>query len=102
MHISIVKDMDRAIEVMSGIGKWMEKSGQNPSKWWKPENLNRKFLLQYAKPEEFFVALADRKPAAAAILQFSQNAQDWKNIDKDNPQKSLYIHWFCVGREFGG
>ena len=102
MHISIVKDMDRAIGVIHRVGEQLEKSGKNPSKWWKPKNLNRKFLLQYAKPEEFFVALANGKSAAAAILQLSQNAQDWKNIDKDNPQKALYIHWLCVVREFAG
>lgn len=94
--------MDQAIEVMHKVGKWLNDSGKNPSKWWQVKNLNREFLLEYAHPEEFIVMLIDKKPAAAAILQSSQNAQDWKNIDNNQPQKALYIHWLCVDRQFAG
>jgi hypothetical protein len=41
---------------MRDAGEWLEKSGKNPSKWWQLDNLNNKFLLQYAKPEEFYVS----------------------------------------------
>ena len=87
---------------MRSAGKWLEESGKNPSKWWKLENLNPEFLLKYAKPQEFFVALVNEKPAAAAVLQLNQNSQDWKRIDKDQEKKALYIHWLCVEREFKG
>src|SRR3989344_423454 len=102
MKTSIVQNMDQAIAVMHGVGKWTEESGMNPSKWWKPENLNQEFLLQYIKPEEFYVALADGEPAAAEILQTSQDAQDWQNIDKEKLRPALYIHWLCVDRKFAG
>lgn len=80
----------------------MQESGKEVSKWWKLENLNSEFLLQYAKPEEFYVALVIGKPAAAAILQLSQSAQDWHNIDKGQPRPALYIHWLCVSRKHSG
>ncbi len=102
MVINIIQDMNLAISVMRSVGKWFEESGKIPSKWWKLENLNPEFLLKYAKPQEFFVALVNEKPAAAAILQFSQNSQDWESIDKDRSQKALYIHWLCVDHEFSG
>lgn len=98
--VGVIKDIDLAISVMRNAGKWLQESGKNPSKWWQLKNLNRKFLLQYAKPQEFYVVLVNKKPAAAAIVQPSQEAQDWKNIDKNNPQRALYIHWLCVHREF--
>lgn len=101
-NIKIVQDIDQAISVMRKVGKWLLETDKNPSKWWRPENLNSKFLLQYAKPEEFYVALIADKPAAAAVLQFNQNAQDWQSIDKDEAQKVLYIHWLCVDRQFAG
>lgn len=98
--IKIVQDIDKAISVMHEVGKWLQDSGKNPSKWWQPQNLNQEFLLQYAKPQEFFAVLVDKKPAAAAILQLNQNAQDWKNVDKNKSQPALYIHWLCVKRQF--
>ncbi len=73
-----------------------------PSKWWQLSNLNKQFLFQYAKPDEFFVGLVDRKPAVAAILQIDQKAQDWQIIDQDKPKPALYIHWLCVHRHFSG
>ena len=102
MTVNIIQDMKLAIYVMRSVGKWLEDSGKNPSKWWKLENLNPEFLLKYAKPQEFFVALVNKKTAAAAILQVNQNSQDWKSIDKGHQQVALYIHWLCVDREFAG
>jgi len=100
--IEIVQDMEKAISIMYNAGKWLEESGKNPSKWWKPENLNSDFLLQYAKPNEFYVVLVNGNNAAAAILQYSQNSQDWECIDKNNPVSAVYIHWLCVGRQYSG
>jgi GNAT superfamily N-acetyltransferase len=102
MRIKFVQDINQAIEVMKDAGEWLEKSGKNPSKWWQPKNLNRRFLLQYAKPEEFYVGLVDGKPAVAAILQIDQSAQDWQSVDKNESQEALYIHWLCVKRESAG
>lgn len=87
---------------MHGAGKWLEEAGMNPSESWQTKNLNKEYLSKYAKPDEFFVVLVDEKPAAAAILQFEQTAQDWSAVDKDNPPKVLYIHWLAVAREFAG
>lgn len=100
--MEIVNDIDKAILVMQDAGKWLQESGRHVSKWWDPKNLNKEFLLQYAKPEEFYVGLLDNKPAAAEILQISQNGQDWEIVDKGNSPKALYIHWLCVAREFAG
>lgn len=100
--LKIVQNVDQAISVMRDAGRWLFESGKNPSKWWILENLNRKFLFQYAKPQEFYAALVNRKPAAAAVLQINQNAQDWKAVDRDKPQSALYIHWLCVHRRFAG
>ena len=100
--VNIVSDMDRAIRVMQEAGEWLAVSGKHPTKWWQPENLNKEFLLQYVKPDEFYVVLVDGVPAAAAALQFSQSSQDWKTIDGDTPKPALYIHWLCVSRAFAG
>jgi len=100
--IDIIQDMDQAISVLRNVSRWMEDSGKNPSKWWKLENLNSDFLSQYAKPEEFYVALVDKKPAAAAIIQANQNSQDWSFIDKGKSTTAMYIHWLCVDRQFAG
>jgi len=100
--IKIVQNIDKAIFVMRDAGRWLKESGKNPSKWWQLQNLNRGFLLKYAKPQEFYVALVNKKPAAAAILQFNQKAQDWQTVDKDKARPALYIHWLCVHRQFAG
>jgi len=100
--MEVVNDVDKAILVMRDAGKWMVNSGIEVSKWWDLRNLNKEFLFQYAKAEEFYVCLANHEPAAAAILQFAQNAQDWKKIDKDKKIPALYIHWICVMRKFAG
>jgi len=100
--IEIVQDIDKSVSVMHNVGKWLEKSDKNPSKWWKPENLNHNFLLQYAKSNEFYVVLINGKQAAAAILQFDQKSQDWKCVDKNKSIPALYIHWLCVERQYAG
>ena len=78
------------------------KSGMNPSKWWHPKNMNKKFMLQYAEPEEFYVAIVDDKPAAAMILQNNERNQSWDSMDGKDKKKALYIHWLCVDRAFAG
>lgn len=102
MAVKVIQDVDKSIFVMRDAGKWLEETGRNPSKWWQSKNLHREFLLQYAKPQEFYVALVDRRPAAAAIFQLSQSAQDWQSVDGNKPQEALYIHWLCVHRDFRG
>lgn len=98
----MIQDTDKAIAVMKEAGMWLHETGKNPSKWWRPENLTRDFLLQYAKPDEFYAVMADGVPAAAAIFQTSQNSQDWNSVDGATPKKALYIHWLCVARAFAG
>lgn len=94
--------MDQAIGVMRKAGKWMKASGKKPSKWWKLKNLNRTFLLKYAKVDEFYVGLISGIPAVAAVFMIIDDNQDWETMDQDNPQKALYIHWLCVDRKFAG
>lgn len=101
-RLQIIQDVDTAIKIMHSVGMWMEKSGLNPSKWWKPENMNHEFMLQHTEPEEFFVALVDGKPAAAMVLQETERNQSWKSVDGDTPKKALYVHWLCVHRDFAG
>ena len=64
--------------------------------------MNLDFLGQYAKPDEFFVAIVEGRPAAAAIIQQEQTAQDWSSVDKGSPPKAMYVHWIAVEREFAG
>jgi len=100
--MEIIQDADKAISVMHDVGVWLEKSGMNPSLWWQPQNMNRSFLLQHVEPNEFYVAIANRIPAASVVLQDSERNQSWKSVDGDKPQKALYIHWLCVARDFAG
>ena len=101
-EIEIIQDTDLAISVMHGVATWMESQGMNLSKWWQPQNMNRKFLLQHTEPDEYYVVLANGKLAASVILQDSERNQSWKSVDGDNPQKALYVHWLCVSRGFAG
>ncbi len=100
--ITIVQDVDRAIEVLHDVATWLETSGKHPNKWWQPQNMNREFMLQQAEPNEFYVALIDNTPAAAIILQDNQRNQDWHYIDKGSEVKALYLHWLAVARKFAG
>src|SRR5579872_3234367 len=100
--MKIVQDVDKTIHVLREASEWMSKSGKHISKWWDLENLNKEFLLKYAKPDEFYVGLINNQPAAAAILQITQNGQDWESIDKENPPKALYIHWLAVPPAYKG
>ncbi len=84
--------MDLAISVIRGAGAWLLESGKNPSKWWQLQNLTPEFLLQYAKPEEFYVVLVNKKPAAAAILQRSQTLKIGKiSINQNQNLQSIFI-----------
>ncbi|MCX6823156.1 MAG: GNAT family N-acetyltransferase [candidate division SR1 bacterium] len=102
MEISFTQDVDKTIAVFQNAGKWLLESNKNPSKWWQLQNLNKQYLFQYAKPEEFYVGLVEGMPAVAAILQKEQKAQDWDGVDKKKPPLALYIHWLAVNRKFAG
>jgi len=80
----------------------MEKSGLNPSSWWKPENMNIEFLFKHTEPDEYYVAMVGDKPAASMVLQETERNQSWKSVDRDKQKKALYIHWLCVHRDFAG
>ncbi len=87
---------------MHAAGTWLLENGKNVSKWWRPENIHKEFLLQFARPNEFYVGLVDGKPAVAAILQTTQTAQDWQAVDNGASPPALYIHWLSIDREFAG
>lgn len=101
-QIEIVQDMDKSIEIMLNVGLWMEKMGLEPSVWWKPENMNCNFLLKHTEADEYYVALINGKPAASMVLQETERNQSWKSVDREEPKKSLYLHWLCVHRDFAG
>lgn len=100
--IKITQNLNKSLEVMYSVGLWMKESGLKPSKWWKPENMNKDFMLKHAEPDEFYVALVDKKPAASMVLQETERNQSWKCVDGKKPKKSLYLHWLCVHRDFAG
>jgi len=102
MQLEFKQDVDKTIALLREAATWLLKSGKEPSKWWQLDNLNKTFLFQYARPEDFYVGLVNDEPAVAAILQTAQEAQDWKSVDGDQPQPALYIHWLCVSRQFAG
>ncbi|MBN1168872.1 GNAT family N-acetyltransferase [Candidatus Woesebacteria bacterium] len=100
--MKIVNDSSKAINLMHEVSKWMKSAGLVDSEWWEPKNMNEKFMFKHAEPYEFFVAIVDGKTAASVILQDNERNQSWKFIDKNKPQKALYIHWLTVNREFAG
>lgn len=100
--MEIIQDTDKALLVMHEAATWRVNQGVDPGDWWKPENMNRDFMLQHSEPDEYYVALEHGKPAASVILEDTERNQDWSFIDKDNPKKALYVHWLCVTREFAG
>lgn len=101
-EVVIVQNFDKALEIMHGVGEWMEQGGMNPSQWWQPQNMNREFMLKRTEPDEYYVAIVDGKPVASAILQETERNQSWKYIDGKNPKRALYVHWLCVARNFAG
>lgn len=100
--IEIRADAPAAIEVIKHVGTWMLEAGLHPSEWWLPENMNSDFLGEYAQPDEFFVVTMDGEPAASAIIQTEQNAQDWSSVDGVDTPPALYVHWVAVARKFAG
>ncbi len=100
--IEIIQNKDLALTVLARVGQWMHESGLNPSRWWHPDNMNWSFFSDYAEPDEFYVALADGRPAAAMVCQWDQRNQDWGEVDKGTSPAALYIHWLCVERDFAG
>jgi len=100
--VKITKNVDKSIEIMHSVGFWMQKSGLNPSDWWKPENMNKKFMLKHTEPDEYYVTIVDEKPAASMVLQETERNQSWKSVDGEKPKKALYVHWLCVHRDFAG
>jgi ribosomal protein S18 acetylase RimI-like enzyme len=100
--VTIIKDVDKSIEVMHNVGLWMKRSGLNPSEWWAPENMNKKFLLKHTELDEYYVAIIEGKPAASMVLQETERNQSWKSVDGEKSQKALYLHWLSVHRDFAG
>jgi ribosomal protein S18 acetylase RimI-like enzyme len=100
--MNIVQDMNKALEVMHNVGSWMFAEGISTSDWWNPNNMNEKFMLQHSEPEEYYVLLINDKPAASVILQDNERNLSWEVIDGQNTQKSLYVHWLAVHRDFAG
>lgn len=100
--LAIIQNDKLAIEVLFSVGVWMEKADIKTSCWWQPKNLNKEFLFNYAKPEEFYVGLIDLKPSAAMVLQINESNQEWSDIDKGLKKTALYIHWLGVTEESKG
>ncbi|HVZ12103.1 MAG TPA: GNAT family N-acetyltransferase [Patescibacteria group bacterium] len=98
--IKFVQDVDATISVMKDAGEWLLSSGKHPSKWWKPDNMDRDFLLQHADTDQFYTGIVDKKSVVGAILQFDQRNQDWGVVDGEKSPDALYIHWLCVRRGY--
>lgn len=98
----IIQDTDKAISVMYEVANWMKDKGIPLSKWWRPQNMSRAFLLQHAEPEEFYVAMVADQLAGSVILQETERNQSWRFIDGDVSKQALYLHWLCVARKFAG
>lgn len=100
--VKIIQEVDTSISIMLDAGRWLEKSSKKPSRWWRPQNMRRSFLLQHIEPKEFYTAVIDGKPAASVVLQDNERNQSWESIDKGRKKQALYIHWLCVARQFAG
>ncbi len=100
--MNITQDLDKSLQVMLGVSKWLQENGLNPSQWWQPHNMNRDFLLKYTQPEEFFVGLVQGIPVASIVLQETDRHQNWESADQNKPQQALYVQWLCVARQFAG
>lgn len=87
---------------MYDVAVWRVNNGIDPGDWWKPENMNRNFMLKHSEPNEYFVAVIGSKPVASEILEDNERNHSWRFIDGDKPKKALYIHWLCVARDFAG
>ncbi len=101
-QVEIINDVDKSISVMKDAGRWLEESGKNPTKWWKPDNMTLDLFSPYSKLNEFYVVLVNKISTAAAILHIEECCQDWKSIDKNKSVSALYIHWLCVKRQYAG
>ncbi|HVT01365.1 MAG TPA: GNAT family N-acetyltransferase [Patescibacteria group bacterium] len=101
-NLKFINNPDVVISIMKQAGEWMENTNKHPSKWWKPENMNEHFLMQYAEPGDLFVGMAGDEPAISAILQFDERNQSWESVDGNEPKKALYVHWLCVNRNYAG
>jgi ribosomal protein S18 acetylase RimI-like enzyme len=100
--IGVTQDTDASITVIRHVAEWLQKTGLETDGWWDPANMNLDFLGQYAKPDEFYVAIVDGEPAAAAIIQQEQTAQDWSSVDEGSTPPAMYLHWLAVEREHSG
>lgn len=101
-QVKIIQDANMAMEVMHNVGLWMERSGLNPTEWWKPENMNKEYLFKHTEPDEYYVAMMDDLLAASMVLQETERNQSWKSVDGDQTQRALYLHWLAVHRDFSG
>lgn len=102
-NVEIITDLDKAIEVLRDASRFMSDTGKSVSKWWSLENLNKEFLLQHTKPDEWFVALIDGKPASCVVLQQNDiNKEDWSHVAEGKHEDSLYVHWLATHRDFAG
>lgn len=99
-RIEIRPDMDASIEVIRHAGAWLQETKGETSEWWDPEVVSADFLSPHAKPDEFFVAFVDGRPAATAIIQATQDMQDWSSVDGEAEPNALYIHYVATEREF--
>ncbi|HUC95640.1 MAG TPA: GNAT family N-acetyltransferase [Candidatus Saccharimonadia bacterium] len=100
--IEVIQNADTAINILRNVAQWMQDTGLSHDEAWNPDNMNLEYLGQYAKPDEFFVATVEGKPAAAAIIQSEQIAQDWASVDGETFPPAIYVHWLAVEREFAG
>lgn len=91
--LKIINDKDGAIAVLFGAARWLESIRKVHSIWWKSENMNPKFFLEYAEENEFYCGFVNGVAASAMILQDSERNQNWEYIDHEKRRR----HYMCIG-----
>lgn len=88
--------VDEAIEIMREVAAWGRNRG---FRVWRDEWLTREELITTdAHPENFYVGKIGIQTVCAFILQWT-DSEYWKDAKKN---ESVYLHKFCVKREFAG
>lgn len=88
--------VNEAIEVMREVAAWGRNKG---FRVWQDEWLTKeKLITTDAQPENFYVGKIGLNTVCAFILQW-KDSEYWSNAQK---KKAVYLHKFCVRREFAG
>ena len=94
-RVEIIHDKPQeAMKVIRDVAKWGRDNGLRvwPEEWLTDDEL----LTEEAKPYNFCIGLVNGEIACGFILQNSDR-EYWED---DTEEKAVYLHKFCVRREF--